>query len=377
MPTIIRTNAQIDELDTFVLGKVLSEIQVASFKNKRVLIKPNWVNHLSPSTGATVDPKFIKSIVNGVKQLGANDVKVGEGSIIDTERAFASLDVNNIIGDSADLIDFSKEKQWIDIPINHSKIQYLRIPEIVHEFDTIVSVAKLKTHCQTRISFTVKNLFGLLSKASRQLAHKVDLENSIAGIYFYLMQRMNVVGILDGSIAMEGRNGPLKGEPVKLNVVISGDNASEVDYGGCLVIGCSPNTVEHLVKIENSSNKKYDISLIKGYEGDFPIRQFELPPVGGWRGPLNLSPLVQIIFKKRPLWLYEDRCTFCGECIQICPANCLSNINGKIIVNNEKCVECLCCSEVCSFGAMTYAVRLGWLHGALKNILKTINKLRQ
>jgi len=192
MPTIIVS--QQNESHITLAERVLSSVSKDFFSNKKVLIKPNWVNQLPPSSGATVDPFFIKEIIDRIKQLGALEVVVGEGAIIDTEMAFHALKVREIISDSAPIINFSKEKEWIDVPIKHPQIQYLRIPNIINTFNTIVSVAKLKTHCQTRISFTVKNLFGLFSKASRQAAHKVDLEASIAGLYLYLRDKMNVVG---------------------------------------------------------------------------------------------------------------------------------------------------------------------------------------
>jgi len=175
---------------------------------------------------------------------------------------------------------------------------------------------------------------------------------------------------------MEGRNGPLKGTPVPLNLVIAGDKASTVDYAGCAVIGCPPNTVGHLVGIENASGEKFNNSSIKGYTGGFPIRQFDLPPVGGWNGPLNLSPLFKFLFKKKPAWQYEEKCTLCGDCIKICPAGCVGKSDGKIVIDRGKCVECLCCAEVCGFGAMAYTVRLGWVHTALQKTYQTINKIR-
>jgi ferredoxin len=175
---------------------------------------------------------------------------------------------------------------------------------------------------------------------------------------------------------MEGRNGPLKGKAVKLDIVIAGDRASEVDYAGCWAIGCAPSTVEHLVAIENATGEKFNNSSIKGHTGAFPIRQLELPPVGGWHGPLNLSQLFKLLFKKKPALQYEDKCTLCGDCIKVCPAGCVEKNDSKIVIDRGKCVECLCCAEVCSFGAMVYTVRLGWVHTTLQKTYQTMKKIR-
>ncbi len=373
MPEIIKI--QPDESCDRIASQALPGIPEEHFRGKSILVKPNWVNRLPPSTGATVDPLLVRELVAGIYRLGAERVAVGEASLTDTEQAFNALKVRRILT-GTEVIDFSREKDWINIPVRHSNLKNLRIPAAIRDFDTIVSVAKLKTHCQTRVSFTVKNLFGLLSRASRQAAHKVNLDAAIAGIYFYLKERMNIAGILDGIPAMEGKGGPLCGKPVALDLIIAGGDALEVDLAGCLAIGCPSQTVGHLSEIGNSFPQSLSSFRIDGYSGAYPIRRFTLPPLGGWRGPLNLSPVFKVLFKKKPVWEFPDRCTLCADCLNICPAGSIAVLDKKIVLDAGKCVECLCCTEACSHGAMGYTVRLDRLHGMLRKTLKTINEIR-
>ncbi|MDD4859083.1 MAG: 4Fe-4S binding protein [Dehalococcoidales bacterium] len=50
----------------------------------------------------------------------------------------------------------------------------------------------------------------------------------------------------------------------------------------------------------------------------------------------------------------EDRCTQCGACVTICPANAFSidPKNRKVIFDNEKCLACGLCLKACPPHAM-------------------------
>jgi pyruvate formate lyase activating enzyme len=40
---------------------------------------------------------------------------------------------------------------------------------------------------------------------------------------------------------------------------------------------------------------------------------------------------------------FEDRCTSCGRCVDICPQKCHSMINGKHVFNRSDCISCGLC----------------------------------
>ncbi len=48
-----------------------------------------------------------------------------------------------------------------------------------------------------------------------------------------------------------------------------------------------------------------------------------------------------------------DKCTGCGECVDICPVEVYELADGKSDpVNAEECLGCESCVEVCEFGAV-------------------------
>lgn len=49
-----------------------------------------------------------------------------------------------------------------------------------------------------------------------------------------------------------------------------------------------------------------------------------------------------------------DKCTGCGECVDVCPVDVYELQDGKSSpVNAEECLGCESCIEVCEFGAIT------------------------
>ncbi|AGK61287.1 hypothetical protein Asulf_01293 [Archaeoglobus sulfaticallidus PM70-1] len=50
----------------------------------------------------------------------------------------------------------------------------------------------------------------------------------------------------------------------------------------------------------------------------------------------------------------KDKCTSCGECINVCPASVyeFDDDEKSEPVNPEECIECCSCVEVCPVGAI-------------------------
>lgn len=42
-----------------------------------------------------------------------------------------------------------------------------------------------------------------------------------------------------------------------------------------------------------------------------------------------------------------DKCIGCGACADGCPTECISEVDGKYVINADECVECGTCAENC------------------------------
>jgi len=65
----------------------------------------------------------------------------------------------------------------------------------------------------------------------------------------------------------------------------------------------------------------------------------------------------------RPLvWIrptFGPTCEGCGQCVKKCPVQALTLVDKRPVLDEDKCIECLCCHELCPRDAVD--VRLSWL----------------
>ena len=50
-----------------------------------------------------------------------------------------------------------------------------------------------------------------------------------------------------------------------------------------------------------------------------------------------------------------ERCTGCGECVEVCPVEGIKLTDGVAIVDEDTCVECGVCTDACPQEAITAA----------------------
>lgn len=47
-----------------------------------------------------------------------------------------------------------------------------------------------------------------------------------------------------------------------------------------------------------------------------------------------------------------ERCTGCGDCLEVCPVEAISMNHGKAWIDSETCLACEACTQVCQVGAI-------------------------
>jgi pyruvate formate lyase activating enzyme len=52
------------------------------------------------------------------------------------------------------------------------------------------------------------------------------------------------------------------------------------------------------------------------------------------------------------LFFHFDKCTHCGDCVDVCPQNAHSIIENKHYIDFDKCTLCGKCVDACNFGAL-------------------------
>jgi uncharacterized protein (DUF362 family) len=223
------------------LEAVRSEVEDALPGNKPILIKPNYINSKHPSTGITTDSRIIEGTIKFLKEGETKSIAIGEGSgYADTFQAFKVAGVDRVAERwNVRLVDLNKDEFVEVTPPNPLSLKKVKVAKTALN-SAIISVPKLKLHRNASVTLSLKNMNGAL--ASKGCMHNGSLSKNIVDLASILRPTVSVV---DGIIAGEGHE--TSGNPVQMNLVITGTDPVAVDAVGAAVMGIPPTEVKHLV----------------------------------------------------------------------------------------------------------------------------------
>lgn len=359
-----------------VLSKVLDDLGglgVHIRAGDRVLLKPNLLMSAPPEKAIVTHPVVMEALACMVldcrgKPFIGDSPPFGHLSKVLTKSGYdpfmRRLEVQ--------AVPFS-ERLTIEFP--ESRIfRRIELAKEVFDFDMVLNIAKLKTHCQMLLTLSVKNLFGTVigsDKVSWHLRAGRDTD-SFATVLVQIYEKVRpAVSIIDGILAMEG-NGPNNGSPRHLGVLMGSTDGIALDATVCKLVGYPVNALRTSYLGDRmgigTTNPCHVKVLGDDLEG-FPLRDF-VPPKSinvVW----NLShwnPVRRFLENHvvtRPV-IDPAVCKTCGVCLEHCPPQAISKKNQTMVIDKSKCISCFCCHELCIHGAVKIVQpRLGKFLGSL------------
>lgn len=232
---------------------------VASIKHSdRVLLKPNLLQPALPQEAVTTHPELILAVIDVFRDF---NIKV---SIADSP-AFGSargcLKRMGILEElkkrQVKIFTFSKNTTYeLEKPIH--KHHAFSIAREIEEFDTIINLPKLKTHCQMQFTGATKNLYGCLGGKAKFIRHMTMKNNKNFFAQMLIANAEQVKPVLhigDGITAMH-RHGPRGGEPYNMGTIIVSNDFRAFDWTFCEMIGLKP---EETYLFNNTQKPSFDI----------------------------------------------------------------------------------------------------------------------
>jgi uncharacterized protein (DUF362 family) len=227
--------------------------------NTHVFVKPNFTfPHYVQ--GVTTSPDFLRHLL-GMLKSRAGKVTVGESNggnnSFSADDAFQGHNMFEICRETgADLVNLSSlPSETIESEVLGKKVK-VQLPRILLEdVDCFVSAPVLKVHVITTVSLSLKNSWGCVPDTMRGLTHH-NLSYKLALIARLLKPRIVVV---DGTYGLN-KHGPMFGEPVQMNLVLTANNTLLADALGASVMGFSPRRLNHLAVAERAGLGSLDLS---------------------------------------------------------------------------------------------------------------------
>ena len=289
---LMKSKVHIQKVETYALDKVESFIRKALSvidekealfsAGQKILLKPNLLRGFSPEYCVTTHPVVVEAMCRVLKDFSVGQITISDSPALGSLEAVASK-----AG-----YDLFKKKYGVKIipltnPIpfeSEENVPHLKIAGCLQDFDRIINLPKIKSHCQMGMTVAIKNLFGLVIGKRKPILHCLVKNDKIkfGKMLIDIARHVNpCLTLADGIEAMQGQ-GPIHGSPYHLGVLLASTDMTALDRVAAEII---------------MFTKVYvlEASRLKGY-GNYDLEKIEIS------GVADLSSLIVADFESaRPM----------------------------------------------------------------------------
>lgn len=322
-----------------------------------VVLKPNLVMKSAPDSGIITHPNFVAAVGLCVQQRGGK-VMIAESSggpytPAMVKSIFAGCGYTKIAEEYGFTLYTACKSSSVELK-NARLCKRLSVIEPFLEADYIINLAKLKSHCMTMLSGSVKNLFGTVPGLMKPELHcrfpnKSDFAQMLVDLCEYITPHFNMIDAID---AMEG-DGPTGGEKRHVGAVISSKNPYAADMAAAAIIHMEPKSVlylSHAMERKLCPDTVAQLTIMGDSIASHVIADFKQPKSKSVdfidKVPKPLRPLAKKVATPKPVIRQKD-CVGCGKCAESCPKHTITIQNKKAVISYNTCIHCFCCHEMC------------------------------
>ncbi|MCW4004999.1 MAG: DUF362 domain-containing protein [Candidatus Bathyarchaeota archaeon] len=255
-----------------ILQQAVKDAQLQG--KQRIFIKPN-LSHPEYLPGVVTDPKLTEELI-GLLRDKASEVVVGEsnGFNYPCRLAFEKTGMEAAVKRAGAKVVNLSEDQVVKVKFSKGeRLKELFLPKTLMDSDVVVDLPLMKTHEFMAYSGALKNLFGCVPSNRRIYLHPY-LPEVFYRLYTLFKPKIT---IMDARTGIEG-NGPTKGKPVQMNLMLTGTDALATDIVTAQVMGLNwKNTYLHYIA-KKTSFPTQDIK-VEGAQISEVMRHFEPPKI--------------------------------------------------------------------------------------------------
>ena len=258
-------NYSLDKIESFVRDalSIIDEKGALFSSGQKVLLKPNLLRGFSPENCVTTNPIVVESVCRLLKDYSVGQITISDSPALGSLEAVASK-----AG-----YDPLKKKYGVKIvpltdPIpfeSEEGIPHLKIAGCLQEFDRIINLPKVKSHCQMTMTLATKNLFGLVIGKRKPILHCLVKNDKVkfGKMLIDIARHVNpCLTLADGIEAMQGQ-GPIHGTPYPLGVLLASSDMTALDRVAAEIIKFPINKVYALEAARLKGYGNYDLDKIE------------------------------------------------------------------------------------------------------------------
>ena len=221
----------LDRVEQFVRDSLeVLDTEASMFRpGHKVLLKPNLLRGFKPERCVTTHPVVVEAVCRVLKDLSVGQI------VISDSPALGSL---SAVADKAGYGLLEKKYGARILPLtnpipfeNEEDVPHLKIAGCLEQYDRIINLPKVKSHCQMTMTLGIKNLFGLVIGKRKPVLHCLVKNDKIkfGKMLIDIARHVNpCLTIVDGIQAMQGQ-GPLNGTAYPLAVMGAGTDMTALD----------------------------------------------------------------------------------------------------------------------------------------------------
>lgn len=377
-------------------------------RDARILLKPNLNSNMNALTGNTTDLRILVAVIDFLKRRGYRDLIVGDGTSSGFYRnkinVAKRLKVHKVVEKfDVEFIDLNYEPS---VEIDFEDGVKAKVAKICLDADFFINLPKMKTHFEATMSVCLKNLIGCLTGLENKQKVHYSLYKNILHLANKIRPDLQVV---DALIAMEGP-GPSKGTPIRMDLVLIGEDPFLVDLVCAKLAGFDYKEVPSLRVAEDLGLFTSElIQYVDNLDISSYVKRFKRPKVNPLVGFINnqrwqkyfigfrLSPGINSIFNSRlvgkilgfsglrqdvfvmkddetlGLSVVENKCDNCGVCSEYCPM--ALNLPEDVGNAEKGCILCNYCYFVCPQKAIALQGDVGFLKAQIKQYDEAIREM--
>jgi uncharacterized protein (DUF362 family) len=198
----------------------------------KIFVKPN-LSHPEYLPGVVTSPQLMRQLV-GLLRDGNSEVIVGESNGFNYPcwTAFDKTGAQSAVKAAGGTVINLSEDKLVEVKFqSNTPLKRLFLPKTIIDADAVVDLPLMKTHEFMLYSGAIKNLFGCVPSSKRIYLHPY-LPEVMYRLYRLFKPQLT---IMDARTGIEG-NGPTKGKPVKMGLILTSNDALALDITAARVM---------------------------------------------------------------------------------------------------------------------------------------------